>query len=294
MPISVAELFNKIASKAGIPADHQAMKDILSNAEISKIMVPDTLSDELQAGLYNLESARAKLHPVIKAETLNLMDAEILSMASEFGIDEETAKEIKSSENTSKRIKALAGKIKDLEGKKAGADKGDKAEYTKQINDLKAQMADAIKAKDTEITQIKAQSENEITQFALRSKLASFAYALDNVPKDVNILTANQLLTQSLSADDAVVAYDKTTGQMKLVKKDGTDFYDKTNNKVDFNTYTERVLAQNKLLKVSDPSQGKDNSDPGKTITGTGSTRGNTSFSAALDAQLADATNGDQ
>lgn len=289
---SLGDLLNKLAQKAGIPADNEQLKTLLTNPELSKLTLEDTLSEKIEAGLYDLDAAKAKLRPVLKAEILNGVDAEVMASLPEFEFDADSISEIKAIDSTTKRIKAIGAKIKDLESKKSGANKGDKEQYTAQINDLKAQLANAMTAKEQEIASIKQQADSELTQFALRSQLASYAYALDNVPKDVNVLTANQLLSQSLSSDQAEVVYDKTTGQMKLVKKDGTDFYDNTNTKVDAKTYVERVLAKNNMLKVSDPNPGNQTPAGVQTPPAGGASASRGSFNTALEAQLAEATKG--
>jgi hypothetical protein len=89
---SASELFQEFAVKVGIPADDAALKVIVTNAELMKVVVSDDMAAKMQSGLHTLESARSVLKPQlkneIKAEIYNGVDTELYELAKENGLDD--------------------------------------------------------------------------------------------------------------------------------------------------------------------------------------------------------------
>lgn len=255
MPKNAGEFFNKLATKAGMKVDDDAMKAFLAIPELSKIEVPDTISDGIEGGLYTLDAARAKIGPEertkFKAEAYNGIDAELNAYLVENGADADLIEAVKAEKSTAARFKKAIQAREDALTKKLSTGKIDVAEYTKQINDLKREKSDLQKTMDDKVAKLQADFENEMTTAMVRTDLAGYNYVQDKIDKNINVLTSLTLLNQELEKDQAVVRYDKTTGQKKLVKKDGTDFYDKTNNPVQFKQYVDGLLAKNNLIQVS-------------------------------------------
>jgi plasmid stabilization system protein ParE len=262
MPTAL-EIINALAIRAGVPSDDKNLVSLLSSAELSKINVAKELQDAMESGLHSKESATAMLTPIIRkelestfrAEVYNGVDTELYMAAQDLELGDEDIAELKAEKKTSARIQKIAAKIKALQAKKSDG-KGDKAELTNEINKLKAEKSDLLRLKDEELNKTKADHLTELSEIMLEASLAGVSYAQDQLPIEANVQSAKYFLNRALAENDARIEYDKATRSMKLVKKDGTDFYDKNNTRQDFNAFRDKVIADNKLNKVSDPSKG--------------------------------------
>lgn len=265
--MTVAELLNDMAIKAGIPADDQGLKTLLSNADLSKVALSDKLSETIQSNLFTIDAAIASpkvteaLQKKVEAQILNGVDASLESMMEKLALDPDAVSEIKKAEKTYKRITLLSDKLKAAMDKKAAtpAKDGDSAALTQQINDLKAQLA-AEKTAAQQLVQAEAQKfEQKEQDMAFDYYLAQYDYANDGggdpMVKRANVMATKALLQEKAASVGAKYVF--KNGQFALVKaEDGTDFYDgKTNTKVEFKQFVEQGIAP--LLKVTDPNAGK-------------------------------------
>ena len=265
---TIAEIFQDLATKAGIPSDNEHLKAIVTDPFATKATVPDELASSFAKGLHSIDSAKATLMPQFRAEVYNGIDARLFEMIPEFGLADEDLAEVKAADKTTEKIKLIANKIKSLESKKAGAANGDKNEYIKQINDLKAAQATLQTQKEQEIASVRSQAEVEMNDFAVRNYLLGFDYVNDGVDKGVNAITAKTLLDQEVAKLNGTYKYDKTTGGIKLLKQDGTELYNPQNNtRLEWDSFSKGILAEKKMLKVTDPSK-KGNGDGDKKIPG--------------------------
>ncbi len=265
MPKPLGTLINDLAIKAGAKADNQALKDLLANAELSKIVLPDDFVGTIESGLHTLDSAephlKTKLKQKLFAEAYDGLDAELNRIMEEEQLDDETKQTLLGEKSSTKRAVLLTKKIKELETKKAGALKNtDKEKLAEEINLLKKQLNDAGKEKTSEIEKLKSLHEGELINAKIRASLASYNYALGDLDSEVKIDTAYNTLQKELSKEGVKIISDG--GQLKLVKTaDNTDHYDtKNNTKVDLKSFMDSSLSRNKLLKSTDSSD-KDKSD---------------------------------
>jgi len=260
----IGTLLSSLAVKAGIPADHKALIDILSKAELANTEIGDEIGHALDTLLISMDAA--KNNPTLKAhyfaQALNGIDAETTRLMDEFGFDDDSKAELMAEKSSMKRVNGLAAKIKSLEEKKAAAGKKDQPDYEKKINDLQKEKAEAIKGMEQRITEIQAGHENELTSFAKRNILASKKYASSHLPDDVNITTADILIDRELAGVGAKII--RKNGVLALVNASDTnlDYYSKENVKPTVEQFIDGVLAQNKLLAVSTPNAPVGNGTP--------------------------------
>ncbi|MBK7885125.1 MAG: hypothetical protein IPJ81_16070 [Chitinophagaceae bacterium] len=151
---NLGQLISHLATKAGIPAEDQHLKDILSNAELTKVTLHSDLVKALDDNLLSVDAA-ADNHPTIgakyKAEALNAYDKVMARVMDELELDEETKTELTGVKSSYKRFEALAAKIKDLKTAKANAgSKEEKTGLQKQIDDLLEAVRVAKVEKDDE------------------------------------------------------------------------------------------------------------------------------------------------
>jgi hypothetical protein len=274
MPKQFGTFISELAKIAGY--DETKLIDLLSiNAQI-----PDDLVNAVNASLMTMETAKnnIELKKYFHAQALNGVDAELRNALSELELDDENRTAIDSETSTYKKVSKSLKLVKELQEKKAQTNnKGEKTELQKEIDRL-----------NNEIKTVKAQSEDKekefnskldstLTEYQLNSILSSKNYALDGMPKDVLTLTAKNLLQSELSAKGIKIVRDND--KLKLVRVDAPDLdYRENNTPVQLGDFVDSVLANNKLLKVSEP-QANTVAPQATTITGP---KADNAFAAAL------------
>jgi hypothetical protein len=251
---SINDYINALAKKAGVPADNAGLKELLANAELVKINVPAELETLLDSGLHSIESAKnsKEVRDAMKAQILNGVDADVDAVISESEFDEVLRTEIAAEKNTGKRIRLVAQKIKELEAGKAKAATGDKAEFQKTINDLKASLAAQTAAHNAAVETIKKGHAGELTSFMVKNQLASYQYGL-GVETDVALTTAQALIDKNLASTNSQLINEN--GNLIVRKNDGTEFYNEKNVKVSAKDFIEGAIAP--ILKKSDGTAAK-------------------------------------
>ena len=268
MPKTVGQLISNIAVLAGIPATDERLKDLLSIST----EVPDEVFSTINSNVMNLDAA--KNNPTLKshfmASALNGVDATLNDIYEELGVSPEVRKELEAETNTYKRVRLMANKVKELEAKKTkSGDSGDKQKYADEIAKLNQQIADMKESSSKELETLKEQHQGQVREMLIRNQLAGVDYAYD-LPKDVNIQTAMNLLQQELKNKKASVVIDGN--ELKLVNAESPEMvYLEDHRPVNFSDFRDKVLANNKLLKVQNPGKtnGGGNTDipPGGTDT---------------------------
>jgi hypothetical protein len=249
--MNLGEHLNAIFTKSGVEVDNPALKELVT--KVATIDVSDDLIGKFNENYLSIEAAKhnPKLKSHYFAQSLNGLDAELKTLADEEEIPAEVYDEIvKQTEKAStKRVGLLVKKIKELEGKKSKSPAETK-ELANQINALKQQLADKDKEKDVFVKQKETEYNNKIASYAKLQKLAGFKYASD-LAKEDNYLLPMTKLNKALAEKKLKVTLDNDN--LKLETEDGTDHYEGST-KIDFQSFTEKVLAQHNLLEVSNKS----------------------------------------
>lgn len=251
---SLAQFLTDLAYKAGIKDDSPAFIELMGKKELTSLTLDDELVAELEGNLHTLDSAKSRLKKQFFAEAFNGADKEMESIMEELGFDDSLKGKLKGEHSTTKRIGLLVREVAALEAQKHGAKGGDKSELQGKINELNQKISDLTKVKESEISQIRSQYEDQITGLHMTNALSGYNYALGDIPTEVKLQTAQTIISKAMQAEGVRVI--NNNGQLQLVNSDGTDYFDKTNNKKDFRSFAEQVLAQNKLLKTSDQATG--------------------------------------
>lgn len=266
MPKQLGTILAALADKAKIKKDHPGLIELMSiNAQVS---------DEIATGLENLLSLmdvdaaknNAELKKYFHSQVYNAFDAITNTLTDELGLDDAIKAELKGIDKTTERIPALVKKVKELEAKKAGANKGDKDAYTKQIDELNGQVLALKKSAEDQVSALKAKHDSDLLNYALKTHLSGYEYANDQLPKNVNVLTAQQLLQHELATKKVKLIRDENDNiSLKQSENPEMDYHE-NNVKVSFTDFTNGVLANNKLLKVYDPA--KPGNDPTPPVPG--------------------------
>jgi len=255
MPKALGTLLNHAFTIAGVKSDNSDLIAILSNPELSKVMVPDDIAAQIESNLFSENAAKSKLYPKWKAEDLNGVDAHIERLFPDLGFDDAITNELKGEKLTGKRVEMMLKKVKELEASKAeasgkGKDKNVE-EFTRQINELKGQLSKAAQDAQAALEAERNKNTESLNDMILRQLLSSFNYVFpEDMDPDVKLDTVSGVVKRALSTSGAKVI--NKNGRMELVtEKDGTDFYDATNKKVDLKAFVEGELSRNKLLKTT-------------------------------------------
>ena len=278
--MNLGDYLNTIAAKCGIAADDADLKLMLSNPTLSQINIPDGLSNKIDSSLLTVEAA--KNNPIvlsaIKAQLYNGVDSEIEKALNDVGVEDVLKQELLAEKNTNKRISLALKKIHSLQEQKANAKGGDKAELQKEIDNLNNQIKDIKKSNDDTISLLKENHETSLLNYDLNQKLLGYNYAFPKeMPKEIALDTVRNLLNRNLQDKDG--KFVRENGELKLLRKSTNgDYYD-NNNKLTTKDFIESVLAQNKLLAVSNSNNDNNQS---VIVTGEKTTALSTSWEDAI------------
>lgn len=258
---NLGQLLNHLASKAGVSADDQNLKNLLSNSELSKITLHSDLVSAIDNNLLSITAATDN-HPEIKkvynAQALNAFDKRMEEVMSDAGLDDEEIEELKGVKSSYKRFEQLTAKLK--EKKKEASAPADKSALQKQIDDLleKAKSSDAEhqKALEKEVEKFK----REKTGFELYKILNGKKTVYDTLPPKAKEAAIRQLIDAALQDKDAVLDFDDTENFI-IRKSDGSNLVGANHTKYDPSSFIDEVLAQNKVLVVTTTQQNQPTKD---------------------------------
>ena len=250
--MKLGEHISTLAAQSGIAADNPALKSFLSNVSVSDYDLPDEIASKISSSLLTIEAA--KNHPELKrtffAQALNGTDNEMANWAKSYGLSDLDNQELSNEKSTPKRMVMMFEKVKALEAGKATAAKGDKAEFQKQIDELNSQIKAVNDTASKAISDKENEFKSQLANVHLSSHLSTYKYATD-LAKEENYTIPKMKLSKELKEKGLQYVVDGET--LKLEREDGTDYFE-NNVKVDFKSFTDKVLAQHKLTAVSDPN----------------------------------------
>ena len=261
MPVQFGTLIRELALKAGVKADNPKLVELLSVGA----QIPDEIAGALKSliapgtDLITLEAAKNNpdLLKHFNATIFNGMDAKILALATEDGdLSTTDLADLKAEKNSYEKLRLLKQKVKTAtEGKHTNP--ADKQLLLDEIKQLTKQVADTQAAAQTEIEKAQQQFEHRLTDYAVDSLLSTQPYANADIPTEVNVMTAKNLITKVLADKHAILKRD-SDGKLVLKNAENPELdFIENNNKVTFSDLAISTLANNKLLKVSDPAAGK-------------------------------------
>lgn len=257
MPKTIADFINDLSAKAGLKADDEHLKNILSAPDLQKITIPDELVRGIDNSLLSIDQAKNN-HPDIKkhytALAFNGLDAEMNDLMDELQVPAEIKAVILNERSSTKRSALLTKKIKELEAaKKNTDDKGERTTLQNEINELRSKLV----AEASKIESVKAEYEGKLAdvekKHKLRELLAGYKTVYDELPVDVRNTALESLINKTLQDKGAELKMDEN-GQLKLIRKDGANVFGDDNRPWNSQTLIDHTLSQNKLLKVTDPA----------------------------------------
>lgn len=242
-------LTTQLASKLGLQED-ATLKALIP--QIANVDIDDSLAEKFNTGLMSLQGAKSnsELQKHFRAEALNSVDSQFAALADAYGIADLMSAE----KNTFKKFDVLkshiATKKAELEKKIAQGGGEDAVKLQKQIETLQGQLQKLSTDKDAEISRLRADAEKEMLGALIGFELNGKQYA-NKALGATNVLIARTLLDQKLATDKAILVNDGGVIKMKQAENPQMDFVDSGFKPVTFADYTNKLLADNKMLAVS-------------------------------------------
>lgn len=250
MPITIGELINNFAKKAGIAEDNPELKNVLSNEALATIEIPDELNGTLDRGLLSIDAAKNN-HPDIKkkyfADAYDGMDKQLMQLVANDTFDQADLDEIAAERSTSKKAELIVSKLKAAKASAKGADK-------EEINRQLAAAHEAARQAKGEVDNVRSEYENKIKDInkkaALKAVLANYKTIYDELPGNVKITSMEALINNALQDKNAELNVDDN-GNLTLVSKDGSNVFGSNHVQLTPQSFLDQSFAP--ILKVSGP-----------------------------------------
>lgn len=249
---TAGELLYAFAQALSVPPE--SLEAIKNNADLFKITIPKELGESYTKNFTTLDSAKqnGELKKHFYGLSLKPIDNKLDEVMTEFGLDDEAQREIKSQDSTYKRNEALIRKLYTTSQKAATATTAkDKDKFQEEITKLNSQ----ILASQTEFQGKLAEAESKwiqkVSGMVMDSKISE-RNLTDQFPRDVVMMSAKGLIEKKAAEKGAKIIFDKDTMQYKMVQAANPDLeYTENHKNVTFDDFRDTVLAENKLLKVT-------------------------------------------
>lgn len=257
--MNLGDFLNNMAAKAGMQND-PGLVDLLSNSELANTQVSDDFANAMDTGLMSLAGAKNNREVLnhFKPIILKAADDRFAILAEKYGI----ADEIQGEQSTYKKIDILenriAAKIAELENKAAGTGKTEEtAKLIKQIEGLQKQLQDVTSAKETEIAAIRKETEKQQLEMLINFELNGKRYANQDLG-DTNVTIGRALVEKALKEQGVVLVNENGVLKLKQAENPQLDYVDSGYKTMTFADFTDKVLADKRMLEVSRDNEGDD------------------------------------
>jgi len=249
---NLGQLIQHLAKKAGVSSDDQHLINVLANADITKVTIHSDFVKAIDENLLSLDAAKDN-HPDIKkvyvAQALNALDKKLAALIPDLGLSEDEAKKLEANTNTYSKLDEV---VKKLQEKKAVAATEDKSALQKQVDDLLAQLQTAEQDKAQAVANIESLRKADRTDYALKLMMNGVKTVYDNMPADAKDGAIGVLIKKALQDKDAEFDFDESDSFI-IRKKDGTSLLGANHTRITPQSFVDDILAQNKVLVVSQP-----------------------------------------
>lgn len=245
--MKVSEIIHSLAERIGYTGD---LKEIVTNPSL-QVDMPAEFTTGINNQLYTL--AEAKINGDIKKHftgtALGSMDATIVELMDEYGFSDDVKTTIKSEPSTYSKVKLFTKSLAEIKDQHAASASGDKKKLVDQINDLNSQVANMKTQMANEIKASDMAWMNKFLDNSISGHFAKYDYAMENVPADIQAMTARQLMEKELTAKGGKIKYND--GKIELVSAtDDALPFTIDNKPVAFSDFADKTVFDNKLAKV--------------------------------------------
>lgn len=256
------DFLKTLITKAGGNLDDEKIKPLLAALNI-ETELPDEITTLIDNGLLSLNAAKNS-HPEIKNHYFALaykgVDSEIERLIAEEKLPDEIAAEIRAESSSTKRAALIARKLKELEAKKSTAGNSEKAQLNSQILELNNQ----LRAEKESINKIKEGHQKDLTgvklKYALRNILSQYKTIHDELDPDTKQIILDAVINKHLAAKKASFGV-TDSDELTLAGEGGTNLFTEDNRLLTPKAFLEKVLADEKILKVNDQNNNNQNNN---------------------------------
>lgn len=284
------EFLNTMAAKLGAQQNPHLVS-LLANNQLTQAEIHDDLANLLNTGLMSLDGAKnnSDVQNHFKPIILKGVDERLDAIAKQFGFETELAAE----KSTYKRAEIIASKMQaliDAEKNKNGQPSEKENQLNQQLQQLQSQLQTAIAAKDSEIAQLQQAHESQLLSMLIDAELGDKPYANDAIPRNVNVMTARNLVDAMLKEKGVVAINDNGTLRLKQAANPTLDYMDEGFKPVSYSSFADKVLADSKMLRVSTAGKQQPTQQPVQKVIDTQPVTPQVpqSFTAAVDNSIAD------
>ena len=257
--MKLGDFLNTMASKTGLQNDPTFVAFIQANPQLASVELDDKVAVPINTGLMSLDGAKnnADVKKHFDALVLNAIDSKLNPLAAEYG----ATADFEAEKSTYKRIDILTQKIaaKIAEIKDSSSDASKDAEVkrlTGKMQELQQQLTTLTTDKNNEIANIKSAHAKEMLNTLIDINLSGKTYANKAVDAKTNLTIAKALLDSKLAERGAIVINENGQLKLKNATSPELDLLDESNQPLTFAQFTDKVLADAKLLEVSSGGAG--------------------------------------
>jgi hypothetical protein len=258
MAKKLSTLVSDILQRAQLDHTDPKYADLLSiQAEVS-----DDTHRDITGGLGTMMTAEeaknnSDIQKHFRQQALNPVDTEIQRWMDDLDAPDEIKADILGQKNSYTRLRRALEKTRELEAQKLTATSAsEKSDIQRKIDELTAQLNTTQQDSETRISQLQSESQQRLTDFALRSALSSRKYTNDRLTAQQNAEDARALLDAHLRAKGAALSIDTDTNSLRLASASTPDApYQENGKNIDFNDFLDSFLASKGILQINDPRQ---------------------------------------
>lgn len=256
----LSEFIKSLIVKAGGNAEDEKIKTALAavdaNAELG-----EEIATTIDRGLISLESAKNN-HPDIKkhytALALNGLDTELERLMEDEKLGDDIVAELKAEKSSTKRAAMLTKKIKELEASKVNSGK----EATKALNEQITELNNKLRAEKDSINGIKTEYEAKLRSkdmhYAKRDLMAGYKTIHDGLDAETRNIIINAIIDKNMKSRGLQWELDGN-GNFVIQTKEGNNAFTEDNRQMTPKIFLDKVMADEKLLVVSDNSNQQGN-----------------------------------
>lgn len=257
MPKTIAEVISNLAGKGKVDLTDAKWANALSAPDLTNLTIPDELYEAIDNSLLSMEAAKGN-HPDIKAyymsQAYDGLDKQLNALLDEEKVPDDIKREILAERSTPKRALLITRKIKELESKKANAGKGQTEQLAAEIRDLQ----EALRVTKEGEGKIREEYEGKLKAkdmgFAMQRLMSSYNNTIhENLPPAVKNQIIEAQLNAALKENNASWGLDEA-GNITLLRADGNPVYSPNNTPMTPKAFVDKVLSDNKQLKINDPA----------------------------------------
>lgn len=247
--MTLSEFLQETGNRSGYDTDK--LKDIVTNPAIMGMAIPDDFKSTVSTGLLTVKEAQ--INPEIKkhftAMALNGADDTLRELMDEYQLSDEVKGSLKLEPSTYNRLKLFSKALADLKDQHSKASAGDKGALVNQINELNATITTL---KDTMKNDLSATEQKWLNKFmdtTINSHFGKYEYAMEGIPNDVSVMTARQIFEKKLAEKGGRLKFMDDKVMLVSATDDALPFTI-DNKQVDFNSFADSVVYDNKLARV--------------------------------------------